>query len=170
MARTSPSNFILLAGLVLLVGCATGSKIDRSTGAKTLFAQTVKQYHLPSADAKGGERDKLLTSAAAGYTKLLRMYADQQYWCAQALRSLANVRVEQGRLDDAVKMYRQVAEKYPDFDWEVLQAWKTAADLLWNAGRQADAKPFYQQIVTRFDKPDAPAVYKTIVRAAKARL
>jgi tetratricopeptide (TPR) repeat protein len=156
--------------ILILSGCATAPKTDRAASGKTLFDQTVKQYHLPSADAKGAARDKLLARAADGYARLLRTYPDQPYWCAQSLRSLANIRAEQGHLDDAIKMYRQVGEHYPDFDWEVLQAWKSAADQLWDAGRQADANPFYQQIVTRFDQPDAPAVYKTIVRAAKARL
>ncbi len=107
--------------------------------------------------------------AAAGYRRVLRQHPDQPYWCAQALRSLGNVRAAQGRPDEAVKLYRQVGERYPQQDWEVLQAWKSAADLLWEAGRQEEARQFYRQIVRRFDVPDAPAVVQTVVRAARAR-
>jgi len=112
----------------------------------------------------------LLQQAAAGYEELLRRYPDQQGWCAQALRSLGNVRTEQGRLDDAVRLYDRVAERYPRQDWEVLQAWKSAADLLWDAGRRAEAKAFYQKVVDRFDTASAPAVVKAALRGSKVRL
>src|SRR5712672_700186 len=123
MART-----LLVSALVLLAGCAT-PKPDHAAASKALFEQTVKQYHLPSAEASGVARQQLLDQAAAGYERLLKTYGDQPYWCAQALRSLANVRAEQGKLDAAVKLYRRVGERYPQQDWEVLQAWKSAGDL-----------------------------------------
>lgn len=164
MART-----LLVSALLLLAGCAAPRQ-DRNAGAKTLFKQTVKQYHLPSADAQGSARQLLLDQAAGGYERLLKTYRDQPYWCTQALRSLGNVRAAQDQLDDAVKLYRRVAEQYPRQDWEVLQAWKSAADLLWDAGRQDEARVFYRQIVQRFDNPDASAVVQTVVRAARGRV
>lgn len=152
-----------------LAGCAT-PKQDRAADARKLFEQTVKQYHLPSAEAQGASRQQLLKQAAAGYERLLKTYRDQPYWCAQALRSLGNVRAEQGKLDDAVRLYVRVGDHYPQQDWEVLQAWKSAADLLWDAGRNDEAGKFYRQIVARFDQPDAPPVIRTVVRVAQSRL
>lgn len=165
---------VALAALIVC-GCQTpqqkaARQQQRSAAAKQLFDQTTKQSHLPSAEAKSASREKLLAQAATGYEQLLRQYRDQPFWCAQALRSLANVRAEQGRLDAAVNLYTQVGARYPHDGWEVLQAWKSAGDQLWDAGRQAEAKKFYQQIVTRFDQPDAPAVMKTIVKGSKSRL
>ena len=159
MART-----LLVSALLLIAGCAAPRP-----DAKVSFEQTVK-LHLASAQLSGSERTKLLERVAGEYEHFLKSYRDQPYWCAQALHSLGNVRAEQDRLDDAVKLYRRVSEQYPQQDWEVLQAWKSAADLLWDANRQPEAKKFYQQIVTRFDVADAQAVVKTIVRGSKARL
>ena len=152
----------------VLAGCAT-PKQDRAAAARNLFDETVKQYHLPSAEAQGATRQQLLDQAATGYERLLKTYRDQSYWCAQALRSLGNVRAEQGRLDEALKLYRRVGEQYPQQDWEVLEAWKSAADLLWDAGRKDEARQFYRQIIARFDQPDASAVARTVVRAARSR-
>ena len=160
----------IVVGAAVLAGCATQPKQDPALAAKSLFDETTKLYHLPSAEAKGAEQKRLLAEAAAGYEHLLRSYPGQPYWCAQALRSLGNVRVTQGRLDDAITLYRQVGEKYPGQEWEVLQAWKSAGDLLWEDSRQAEAKTFYQQIVTRFDKPEQPSIFRVVVRASKARL
>jgi TolA-binding protein len=112
----------------------------------------------------------LLARVAGEYERFLRAYRDLPYWCAQALRSLGNVRAEQGRLDEAVKLYRRVGEQYPQQDWEVLQAWKSAADLLWDAGRRDEAGKFYRQIIRRFDSPDASAIVQSVVRAAKRRV
>jgi len=164
MASTSLVS--ALVAFALIAGCRPAPRTD----PKTLFEQTVKQYHLPSAEAKGAERDALLAKAAVGYREVLKRHADQPYWCAQALRSLANVRVAQGRLDEAVTLYTQVGEKYPEQEWEVLQAWKSAADLLWEADRVAEARPFYQKIVTRFAGEDQPELVKVMVRAARRRL
>jgi len=156
--------------LILFVfGCATPPNPDHATAAKTLFEATVRNFHFPSATATGSVRDQLLRDAAIGYEHVLRDYPDQDSWCAKSLRSLANVRAEQGRLDAAVQLYARVAQKYPHQDWEVLIAWKTAADLLWDAGRQPEARGFYRQIVTRFDSPGAPPVIKTIVHTATTR-
>lgn len=154
---------------LLFAGCATQPQQDRAA-AKKLFDQTVQQSHLPSAEAKGAERDALLSRAAAGYTQLLRAYADQPYWCAQAQRSLANVRAAQGRLDDAIKLYAAVADWWPENDWEIIQSWKSASDLLTGAGRVAEARAFDQKIVSRFDTKDQPQLIQSIVRAAASRL
>lgn len=171
MERISPGKFAVGALLaVALLGCATPPKQDRAAAARQLFEQTVRQYHLPSAEAQGAERDRLLARAVDNYAQLLRSYPEQSYWCAQALRSLANVWAEQGRLSDAVKLYQQVGDEYLQYDWEVLQGWKSVADLLWDAGRQDDARAYYQKIVARFDQPDAPAVYEIIVRASRRHL
>ena len=154
----------LLVSALLLAGCAT-----HRTDAKVSFEQTVK-LHLASADLSGGERAKSLEQVASEYGRFLKAYRDQPYWCAQALRSLGNVRAEQGKLDEAVKLYRRVGEQYPQQDWEVLQAWKSAGDLLWDAGRKDDAGKFYRQIVLRFDNSEASAIVQTVVRAAKRRV
>lgn len=142
----------------------------RYAEAKALFEQTTKEQHLPSAQAQGAERDRLLNLAAAGYERLLREYRDQPFWCAPALRSLGNVRATQGKLDDAVKLYARVGKDYADNEWEVLQAWKSAADLLWEAGRQTEAKPYYQQIVTRFGGAGQPVIVQVVVRASQRQL
>jgi tetratricopeptide (TPR) repeat protein len=170
MEQMSRSNVWVALLALLLTGCATAPKQDSAVAAKGLFELTTKQYHLPSAEATGADRDRLLGAAATGYEKLLRTYRDQPFWCAQALRSLGNVRTAQGRLDAAIKLYRQVGEQYPGQEWEVVQAWKSAGDLLWDADRQEEAKAFYRQIVARFDQPDEPAIIRTVVRGAKARL
>lgn len=175
--RVSVSPWLILSVFLLtsFSGCMTqqeraARQETRYTEAKAVFEQTTKIYHLPSAQAQGDEKMKLLTQAAAGYEQLVRRYPDQPVWCAQALRSLGNVRAEQGKLDEAVKLYSQVATKYPGQDWEVLQAWKSAADLLREASRQDEARVFYQKIIARFDVDGSPAVVKTIVRASKTHV
>jgi TolA-binding protein len=143
-----------LALQVFLTGC-TSPRPD----PRPIFAAAVQAHS-----------DRQFTAAAAGYERILRQYPQQTNLCAQALRSLGNVRAAQGRLDDAVKLYAKVAQRYPGEDWEVLQAWKSAADLLWDAHRSTEAKTYYGRIVDRFDVPDAPAITKTIVQACRKRL
>jgi tetratricopeptide (TPR) repeat protein len=157
---------------ITFAGCSSPkeSPQQRAAAAQTLFDQTTKNFHLPSAEAQGADRDRLLAQAATAYEQLLKQYPKETHVCAQTTRSLANVRATQGRLDDAVNLYATVARKYPAEDWEILQSWKSAADLLADAGRAAEAKPFYEKILARFDKPDVPAVVKTIVRGSRARL
>jgi tetratricopeptide (TPR) repeat protein len=142
---------------LLLTACATPQQ-DRLANAQKLFA------HAVTAHANNQYR-----AATADYRRLLRQYSDQPALCAAALRSLGNVRAAQGRLDEAVKLYRRVGVEYAAYDWEVLQAWKSAGDLLWEAGREAEACEFYRQIVARFDTPDAPAVYRQIIKGAQRR-
>ena len=161
--------------ILLLVGCATPARKPaelqlRYDAAKKLFEQSAKTYHIPSADLQGVEKMKLLDRAVAGYEKVLKKYPDQKFWCAEALRSLGNVRAGQGRLDEAVKLYNRVAEEYPQQDWEVLQAWKSAADQLWDAGRQDEAREFYRKIVEQFDTGEELTLIRQIVQGAKSRL
>ena len=166
-----------LGALALLLGVAPGAAADqetrqqqRASAAQKIFEQTVKLYHLPSAEAQGAGREKLLAQAVAGYEQLLRKYSDQPRWCAPALRSLGNIRAAQGRLTDAVKCYTRLEKQFPHGDWEILQAWKSAADLLWEAGRPEQAKEFYQKIIARFDQPNAASIVMTIVRGSRSRL
>ena len=164
------SVFSLSLWLIFSTGCATAPNPARAHGAKTLFESTARNYHFPSAVATGTERERLLNGAATGYERLLRQYPDQEDWCAKSLRSLANIRATQGRLNEAIQLYARVAAQYPRQDWEILQSWKSAADLLWEAGRRADAQKFYRLIVTRFDQPNPTAMVTLIVHIAQMRL
>jgi len=169
--RLSACGFQALL-LLLLASCDSRPRTpaQRADAAKALFEQATKQFHIPSAEAKGAEQLKLQNRAAATYQELLNKYPEQGYWAAQALRSLANLRAAQTNLDTAVKLYATVEQKYPQQEWEVLAAWKSAADLLWDAGRRDEARTFYERIVARFDKAGAPAVIQTVVRGSKSRL
>jgi tetratricopeptide (TPR) repeat protein len=149
----------------LAVGCAPAPR----ESARQIFDRTVRECHLPSAEASGAQREKLLVEAASGYEQVLKSGRSDPHLCAAALRSLANVRVDQGRLNEAVKLYSRVAEKYPACDWEVLQAWKSAGDSLWDAGRQGEAASFYKQIVERFGS-DPSAIVQTVARGARRRV
>lgn len=180
LLTSATKRMIFSLGMVLLVvasliiaGCSshsTAPAADPAVAAKELFDRITRDYHLPSADAQGAAKAKLLQQAAAGYESLLQKYPGSLPWAAQSLRSLGNIRAEQGRLDDAVKTYASVEAKYPKADWEILQSWKSAADLLWEANRQTEAKQFYQKIVARFDTPSASSVIRTIVHASQNRL
>ena len=162
--------------LILLIGfpgCSpkrVETSQQRSDAAKALFERTTKTFHIPSAEAKDAEQQKLQNQAADGYVELMKKYPEQDYWAAQALRSLGNIRAIQGKLAEAVSHYALVEKKYPQQRWEVLMCWKSAADLLWEAGRREDAKPFYQKIIAQYDVPEASQVEKTIVRGSKMRL
>ncbi len=170
-------TYSTLLPLLFLFVAATGcspKKVEtpeqRSEAAKALFEHTTKTFHIPSAEAKANEKEKLQNQAAEGYEQLLKKYPEQDYWAAQALRSLGNIRSAQGKLDAAVKSYAAVEKKYPQQRWEVLMSWKSAADLLWEAGRREEAKAFYRKIVTQYDIPEASQLEKTIVRGSKTRL
>ena len=103
-------------------------------------------------------------------SQLLQDYPEQKRWCAQALRSLAGIRAEQGDTATALKHYDRVATEFGNQEFEVLQAWKAAADLLWDAEKKTEAKEYYQKIVTRFDRKEIPPVYKIILNISKKRL
>ena len=160
----------LLLCSIALVACHTSKSLaERETEAKNLFNDTATSFHLPSATANGPARAQLLEKAARGYEKVLSDYGDLRHWSAAALRSLANIRAEQGRLDDAIRLYEKVARQHPSEEWEILQSWKTAADLLWDAGQPARARGFYQRIIAKFDHPDAIPIVKIIVNQSKKR-
>jgi TolA-binding protein len=165
-------HFVLIVCAVLMVGCEAKHETsqERAEAAKSLFEQTTKSFHIPSADAVGGEKTKLQAQAATGYEELIHKYPEQALYAAQAERSLGNIRAAQGKLDEAVRHYAAVGSNYPRQDWDVLMAWKSAADLLWESGRKEAAMPFYQKIVSRFDTADATSVMKLAVRASKARV
>lgn len=155
-----------------LIGCGYKQQSDNEKyqAARVLFENTTKNLHIPSAEAKGAERIRLQTEAARGYQLLVTRYSDQDFWAAQALRSLGNIRASQTNLNAAVKCYSQVAERYPKQEWEVVMAWKSAGDLLWEARRYDDARKFYRKIVVRFDTAEVAPVIKTVVRGSKSRL
>ena len=158
--------------LCLSSGCSGRKETpqQRYDAAKSLFEQTTKQFHNPSATATGAERKSLHEQAARNYEQILRRYTDQTNWCAQARRNLGNIRAAQTNLDAAVKDYAAVAEKYPGEEWEVVQAWKSAGDLLWEANRREEARRFYQKVIQRFDGTNQPAIVRIVVRGARARL
>jgi len=163
MQRVNISAVATLA-LSLLLAC---NPVSHET-AQQLFERTVREYHLPCADATGAQREKLLTLAASGYETVLKLGRNDPHLCAAALRSLANVRVEQGRLDEAVRLYARVGLEYRACDWEVLQAWKSAADVLWDTGRQSEAAAYYGKIVQRFSMDPSPII-QTVATAARRR-
>jgi len=169
-------HHVSLAGLLLAslvwAGCSvqTGTPPERAAAAKALFDHATKDFHNPSADANGAEQVRLQKEATLCYQRLLKDYPDQPAWCAQALCSWAGLRAAQTNLDGAVRLYARVERDYPQQTWEVLRALKSAADLLWASGRRNDARSFYQRIVTRFDRPDAPAIFSTVVHGSKLRI
>ena len=162
---------ISLCFALLLAGCSSKeTPAQRTEAAKALYEQATKEYHLPSAEAKGAAQRRLQDQAAAAYEELLKKYPEQTNWCVQAIYSLGNIRAAQTNLDAATRLYAEVDTRYPHADWEVLMAWKSAGDLLWDAGRKQEAKGFYQKIVERFDNTNASAVVKTVVRGSKTHL
>jgi TolA-binding protein len=162
---------LLFSSALLLAGCSKPeTPAQRAEAAKALYERATKEYHLPSAEAKGATQLQLQNQAASAYEQLLKKYPEQTNWCVQALYSLGNIRAAQTNLDAAIRFYAAVEARYPQQDWEVLMAWKSAGDLLWDAGSKQQAKGFYQKIVERFDKTNAPAVVKTVVRGSKTHL
>ena len=175
------SRASLTAACIVLIGlfagcrqkpttCAFESQQQRYEAAKALFEKASREFHIPSAQARGVERASLEDRAAAIYTELARQYSDQPIWAAQALRSLGNLHAARTNLTEAVRAYGEVAEKFPTQDFEVLMAWKSAGDLLSDAGNPAEAKAYYEKILARFDKPDALPIVQSVVRGAKSRL
>jgi tetratricopeptide (TPR) repeat protein len=159
----------------LLVGCSRQKEPSPSPGtrydlAKAVFEQTTRSFHLPSAEAKGADRQRLQSEAMAGYERLLKAYPDQEYWAAQAIRSIGNIYAAQTNVAAAISYYSRVETRYPREEWQVLMAWKSAADLLYESGRRDEAKQFYTKIIRRFDTPDAGQVVKIVVRGSKLRL
>jgi tetratricopeptide (TPR) repeat protein len=171
----SITGAILLFAIVgFLSGCGRPAEstvaLSGGASAKELFERVTKEFHIPSAEAKGAEKLRLQTQATAGYHELLKRFPNDEYWAAQAVRSLGNIYAAQTNIDAAVREYRQVGTGYPKQEWEVVMAWKSAADLLWEAGHQTQARQFYQEIISRFDNPEAAQVVKMVVRGSKERL
>jgi len=159
----------------LLVGCSrqkepAQSPVARYDLAKALFEQTTRSFHLPSAEANGADRQRLQSEAMAGYERLLKVYPDQEYWAAQAIRSIGNIYAAQTNVAAALTCYSRVETRYPREEWQVLMAWKSAADLLYESHRYDEAKQLYRKIVQRFDTPDAGQIVKIVVRGSKLRL
>ena len=164
----------------LMLGLAAGCKPaalalpqnaeQRGLEARKLFETIVKEHHLPAADMMGTNQAAHLNQAAQGYESLLKAYPEQTNWCAQALRSLGNVRATEGRLEGALTCYKAVVTRYPAEDWEILQALKSGGDLLWDVGRRPEARRYYGQIVSRFDNTNATAIMQIVVKGAKARM
>ena len=170
---------IACAVLALLAGCSQRTTTttcpvetpqQRYVAAKELFEKATREFHIPSAQARGAERAQLEDQALAAYTNLARTYADQPAWAAQALRSLGHIQAARTNLTEAVRAYAEVAEKFPQQDFEVLMAWKSAGDLLSDAGQSSEAKVYYEKVLARFDKPNALPIVQAVVRGAKARL
>jgi tetratricopeptide (TPR) repeat protein len=160
---------------MLLVACSRrlpppDSAAKRSEAAKTLFEQTTRSFHIPSAEAKGAEKSHLQEEAIRGYARLVKEYPEQEYWAAQSLRSMGNIYATQTNVTAAVAHYSEVERRYPRQEWEVLMAWKSAGDLLYEVNRREEAKEFYRKIVQRFDTPEAAQVVKTVVRGSRHRL
>jgi hypothetical protein len=173
MARMPLVKLCVCVAIAGLAGCGEKPKQtaeQRYVAAKTLFEKASRDYHIPSAQARGIERRQLEDQAADIYAQVARHYGDQPLWASQALRSLGNIRASQTNITEAVKLYAQVGDRFPAQDFEVLMAWKSAGDLLSDAGRQAEAKTFFEWIVARFDKPDALPIVQSVVRGCKARM
>src|SRR5688572_2959104 len=155
------SSFCGLLVTVALVGCAPKRSQKPEpcyVSAKALFEQASRDYHIPSAEAKGAARARLESQAAAMYRQIIQNCDDNCSWAAQAARSLGNIYASQTNVAAAVEWYAKVGERYPRQEFEVLMAWKSAADLLWDSGRADDAKAFYQKIVNRYDAANAAAI------------
>ena len=175
IGRGSRRALALIAMLVapaLLFGCKDKPVASAIPGVtpRALFDEAIRQFHAPSADASGAERERLLTEAATRYEQLLRRFPHETNLCAQALRALGSIHASRGSTNEAVKCYAAVAEKYASQDWEVLQAWKAAGDLLWESNQRRDAKTFYARIVERFGKNESPQIIRQVVSGSKARL
>lgn len=168
--RVESAASIVLALVMAVVGCSKADEPPKGLTARAELGGITKTFHEPSATAPAIERRRMQDEAAARYATLVKRYPKESNVCAQALRSIGNIRAAQTNVDDAVKHFAAVGDRYPTEDWELLQAWKSAADLLWEAGRTNDARRFYSQIVTRFEGSNAPAIYQAVVRGSKSRL
>jgi tetratricopeptide (TPR) repeat protein len=172
MSPAKTISLLLALGLLAFAGCRREAQDPqrRYDEARALFDQTSKNLHLPSALASGAEQQRLQNEAARSYQQLLKLYADQEYWCAKALRSLGNIRAAQTNTAAALGCWAEVVAKYPRQDWEILMALKSSADLQWEAGRTNEARTLYQRIVTQFGQTNAPAVVQTVVRGSRLKL
>jgi tetratricopeptide (TPR) repeat protein len=165
-------NTVMICGLLGFAGCRQKpeSPQQRYEAARVLYEQTTKNLHLPSASASGQEQQRLQTAAARDYEDLLRRYPEQEYWCAKALCGLGNLQSAQTHYAAALRSWSAVTTKYPRAEWEVLTALKSAADLQWDTGHQLEARVLYEKLVADFDRTNAPAVVRTIVRGSRLKV
>lgn len=163
-------SLLLAAGFIAFAGPVSAALPEPASGARQLFEQTLSQFHLPSAEARGAQRKNLLLQASNGYSQILKSFPNDQPWAAQALRSLGNVRAEQGDINEAVRLYASLEKKYPGEDWEILQSWKAAGDLLADHQRKTEADVFFKKIIERFDKPEFSPIFRAVVKGSRARL
>ena len=163
---------VLVCGLLGFAGCRqkTETPQQRYEAARALYEQTTKNLHLPSASAAGQEQQRLRAEAARAYEALLKRYPEQEYWCAKALCSLGNLQAAQTNYAAALRSWSEVTTKYPRAEWEVVTALKSAADLQWDTGHRSEARALYQKLVADFDRTNAPAVVRTIVRGSRLKL
>ena len=163
---------VLVCGLLGFAGCRQKAEQpqQRYEAARALYEQTTKNLHLPSASATGREQQRLQTEAARAYEELLKRYPEQEYWCAKSLCSLGNLQAAQTNYAAALRSWSEVTTKYPRAEWEVLTALKSAADLEWDTGHHTEARVLYQKLVAQFDRTNAPAVVRTVVRGSRFKL
>jgi len=122
-----------------------------------------RAYNSPAFD---GEAERL----AADYEKLRRDCPAHEHAAAVAARSIGNIRLSQGRLNDAVDWYHRVASDYPGESWEVMQSLKSAADALYDHGETGRAREFDQRLLATFAGPDLPRAMELIVGVVRERL
>ncbi|MDB6130553.1 MAG: hypothetical protein JWM04_1660 [Verrucomicrobiales bacterium] len=171
-------NLLIIGIAITQTGCRKSETHPPSTPpvatpagtAKELFEQTLKDYHLASAEAAEPKKSALLKKAEDGYRQVIHYFPKDAQWAAQAQRSLGNVQAEQGHWEEAVQSYAQVEKDYPKQEWEILQSWKSAADLLWDKDQKAKSQEYYRKIINTYDGKDVGAVFGIIVKASKKRL
>ena len=138
--------------------------------SRAMYDSVATNLHRAAAEARGVERERLLTQTATGYEDVLKRFPSDTNVCLLATRALANVRALQGRLDESVRLHLSVTNSPAAGDMDRLIALKSAGDLLWDANRRCEAKPLYEQLVERFGKPGGSQLHQTIVRGARTRL
>ncbi len=163
---------VMVCGLLGYAGCGqkTESPQQRYDAARALYEQTTRNLHLPSASATGAEQQHLQTEALRAYEQLLKRYPEQEYWCAKALCGLGNLQAAQTNYAAALRSWSAVTTLYPQAEWEVITALKSAADLQWDTGHPAEARVLYAKLVAAFDRTNAPAVVRSIVRGSRLKL
>ena len=169
-------GLLLQSSLVILLnGCSSRPErpvvsVSPALSSQATYDSVATNLHRAAAEARGAERERLLTQAAAGYQNVLKQFPSATKVCLLATRALANVRALQGRLDESVRLHLSVTNSPAAGDMDRLMALKIAGDLLWDAGRLKDAKPLYEQLVERFGKPGSSQLNQLIVRGARSRL
>lgn len=161
--------------VILLNGCNSRPELPAipappALSSQATFDTVATNLHRAAAEARGAERERLITQAAEGYENVLKQFPSDTNICLLSTRALANVRALQGRLDESVRLHLSVTNSPAAGDMDRLMALKSAGDLLWDAGRLKDAKPLYEQLLERFGKPGSSQLNQLIVRGARSRL